>query len=82
MHGRDTMWRGQLFFSPSSQAGEELCLPSTYLEFQGKFYEQLDAAMGSPLSPVIANIYMEHLRRPPYGQPHFNPHFGLDMWNS
>ena len=40
----------------------ELCLQSMYFEFQGKFYEQSDgAAMGSPLSPVIANVYMEHL---------------------
>ena len=40
----------------------ELCLGSTYLEFQGRLYEQSDgAAMGSPLSPVIANMYMEHL---------------------
>ena len=40
----------------------ELCLRSTYFEFQGRFYDQSDgAAMGSPLSPVIANMYMEHL---------------------
>ena len=29
--------------------------------FQGKFYKQLHgAAMGSPCSPVVANIYMEY----------------------
>ena len=38
----------------------ELCLRTTYFDFQEEFYEQVDgAAMGSPLSPVIANIYME-----------------------
>ena len=38
----------------------EYCLKSTYFVFQGKYYEQLEgAAMGSPLSPIIANIYME-----------------------
>ena len=38
----------------------EYCLKSTYFVFQGKYYEQLGgAAMGSPLSPIIANIYME-----------------------
>ena len=38
----------------------EYCLRSTYFVFQGKYYEQLEgAAMGSPLSPIIANIYME-----------------------
>ena len=29
--------------------------------FQGKFYQQFKgAAMGSPVSPLIANIYMEY----------------------
>ena len=38
----------------------ELCLRCTYFQFQNGFYEQLDgAAMGSPLSPVVANIFME-----------------------
>ena len=41
----------------------ELCLRSTYFKFQSKFYEQTDgAAMGSPLSPIIANLFMEHLQ--------------------
>ena len=35
---------------------------STYFQFQDQFFEQTDgAAMGSPLSPVIANLYMKHL---------------------
>ena len=38
----------------------EYCLRSTYFVFQGEYYEQLEgAAMGSPLSPIIANMYME-----------------------
>ena len=37
----------------------EFCLKSTYFVFQGNFYEQQEgAAMGSPLSPIIANIFM------------------------
>ena len=39
----------------------EFCLRSTYFVFQGQHYEQVEgAAMGSPLSPIMANIYMEH----------------------
>ena len=35
-------------------------LTSTYFGIDGQFYEQTDrVAMGSPLSPVIANFYME-----------------------
>ena len=38
----------------------EFCITSTYFSFHGKFYEQVEgAAMGSPLSPIVANIYME-----------------------
>ena len=37
------------------------CLHNTYFSFQNKFYEQVeDAAMGSPVSPIVANLYMEH----------------------
>ena len=38
----------------------ELCLINTYFLFQGKYYEQVQGAvMGSPISPLIANIFME-----------------------
>ena len=37
----------------------EFCLNSTYFMFQGKYYEQLEGvAMGSPISPIVANLYM------------------------
>ena len=37
-----------------------LCLRSTYFMYRGEHYQQQDgAAMGSPISPVVANIYME-----------------------
>ena len=39
---------------------QEFCLNSTYFSFQGKYFEQLEgAAMGSPISPIVANLYME-----------------------
>ena len=38
----------------------EYCLTSTYFIFQGRFFEQQEgAAMGFPLSPIVANLYME-----------------------
>ena len=37
-----------------------LCLRSMYFQFKDNFFEQLEgAAMGSPLSPIVANLYME-----------------------
>ena len=39
----------------------ELFVRSTHFTFQGQVYEQTEgAAMGSPVSPVVANIYMGH----------------------
>ena len=38
----------------------EFCLKNTYFIFQGRFYEWIEgAAMGSPICPIIANLYME-----------------------
>ena len=38
----------------------EFCLTNTYFLFQVKYYEQVQGApMGSPISPLIANIFME-----------------------
>ena len=38
----------------------EFCMKNTYFSYQGRFYEQTEgAAMGSPISPLIANLYME-----------------------
>ena len=38
----------------------EFCLRSTSFVFQGQYYQQMEGtAMGSPLSPIVANIFME-----------------------
>ena len=40
--------------------GTSMGVTNTYFLFQGKYYEQVQgAAMGSPISPLIANIFME-----------------------
>ena len=37
----------------------ELATSGTYFLFQGTFYNQIDGAtMGSPLGPVLANLFM------------------------
>ena len=42
----------------------EFCLKNTYFSFQDQFYEQVKgAAMGSPVSPIVANLYMEYLEQ-------------------
>ena len=38
----------------------EYCLTTTYFQYDGQFYRQLEgAAMGSPVSPITANLFME-----------------------
>ena len=42
----------------------EFCLKNTYFSFKGRYYEQTEgAAMGSPISPLVANIYMEEFEK-------------------
>ena len=42
----------------------EFCLRSTYFTFQGKLYEQQEgAAMGSPISPIVGNQFMEDFEK-------------------
>ena len=37
---------------------------NTFFSFQGQFYEQVEgAAMCSPVSPIVANLYMEYLEQ-------------------
>ena len=40
----------------------KFCLKNTYFTFQCRFYEQIEgAAMGPPISPIVANLFMENL---------------------
>ena len=42
----------------------EFCLKSTSFVFKGLYYQQMEgAAMGSPLSPIVANIFMESFEK-------------------
>ena len=42
----------------------EFCLKNTYFSFQGQFFEQVEgAAMDSPVTPIVANLYMEYLEQ-------------------
>ena len=60
----------------------EFCLKNTYFSFQGQFYEQVEgAAMGSPVSPIVANLYMEYLEQKALSTaPHPTPSSGAGMW--
>ena len=42
----------------------EFCLKNTSFVFQGQYYQQMEGvAMGSPLGPIVANIFMENFEK-------------------
>ena len=42
----------------------KFCLKYTYFSFQDQFYEQVEGtAMGSSVSPIVVNLYMEYLEQ-------------------
>ena len=56
----------------------ELCLRTTYFQYSDKFFEQKDgAAMGSPLSPVVANIFMEEFENEALQKAGYKPRLWL-----
>ena len=54
----------------------EFCLKSTYFSYQGQHYQQLEgAAMGSPISPIVANIFMEDFEQKAISTAPHPPYF-------
>ena len=59
----------------------EFCLKNTYFSFQDQFYEQVeDAAMGSPVSPIVANFYVEYLEQKALSTAPNPLGSGADLW--
>ena len=55
----------------------ELCLHSTYLMFEDTFFDQAEGAiMGLPLSPIVANLFMEAFEEKALGSAVLRPR----MW--
>ena len=66
-HHKEAVGRRQRTSAENNNVSEnitcllEFCLKSTYFTFQGKHYEQIEgAAIGSLISPIVANLYMEN----------------------
>ena len=58
----------------------KVVLNNCVFSFQNKFYKQLHgAAMGSPCSPVVANIYMEYFEKRALG-PELPMSFTINTW--
>ena len=59
----------------------EFCLKTTYFQFQGRFYEQFQgAAMGSPISSIVANLFMEDFEAKAINTAQYPPSIWKGMW--
>ena len=57
------------------------CLHNTYFSFQNKFYEQVEGVpIGSPVSPIVANLYLESFERKAIASAINPPRHGLGLW--
>ena len=55
-----------------------LCLRPTFFIFQGEIYKQkCGVSMGSPLSPIIANLFMENFKQNALSTAHSKPEWWL-----
>ena len=60
----DTLWDRSVLSVQNITELLGFCLHNTYFSFQNKCYEQVEGtAMGSLVSPIVANLYMEHFER-------------------
>ena len=58
----------------------QFCLKYTYFPFQGQFYEEVEGvAMGSPVSPIVANLYMEYFEQKALCTATHPPKYGSGM---
>ena len=52
------------------------CLNTTYFTFEGNFFQQTEgAAMGSPVSPIVANLFMEDFEEKALASFHTPPRY-------
>ena len=59
----------------------EFCLKNMCFSFQDQFYEQVKGvAMGSPVSPIVANLYMEYFEQKALSTAPHPKGFGWGMW--
>lgn len=57
------IFNSQLSFEKKDELSQlmDLCIDQNYFKFNGDCYTQPGVAMGSPLSPLLADIYMDYL---------------------
>ena len=68
-----SLWKTSLYYLSLSQ--------NTYFSFQGQFYEQVvGVAIGSPVSPIVATLYMEYFEQKALRTAPHPPGSSTGMW--
>ena len=61
----------------------DFCLNTTYFIYDGAYYQQTHgAAMGSSISPLVANCYMEQFEKVAISTAPHPHHCGYDTWTT
>jgi hypothetical protein len=64
LHNNDTLAERSALQIEDIMELLEVCLRTTYFQVDDKFFQQKDGmAIGSSLSPIVSNIYMEHFEK-------------------
>jgi hypothetical protein len=64
LHNDDTLAERSALQAEAIMELLEVCLKTTYFQVDDKFFQQKDGmAMGSSLSPIVSNIYMEYFEK-------------------
>jgi hypothetical protein len=64
LHINDTLAERSALQAEAIMELLEVCLKTTYFQLDDKFFQQKDdMAMGSSLSPIVSNIYMEYFEK-------------------
>ena len=77
----ETLWDRTVLSGQTIISLLGFCLHNTYFSFQNKFYEQVEGVpMGSLVSPIVVNLYMEHLEREALRSAPPHPGTGSGTW--
>ena len=61
----------------------DFCLNTTYFMYDGAYYQQTHgAAMGTPISPLVDNCYMEQFEKVAISTAPHPHHCGYDTWTT
>ena len=83
LHADDTLTSRTELTIPQIVELLDFCLNTTYFIYDGTYYQQTHgAAMGPPISPLVANCYMEQFEKVAISTAPHPHHCGYDTWTT